>query len=291
MAGYSKSIGGPLETGAIRSLVVWLRSHGSAAKPLPQVTLGDSKRGQDVYTKNCQKCHGDQQTRGEAVHLANARFLEVASDAFIRYAIVNGRPGTPMEAWQAKLSAQDIDDVVAFVRTYAKPADGKPVVAQRLPEPTNKEPLFVNPSGKPPSFKPRAEVCPTPPGDCKPEPRYVPADQVKQALEQGRKMVIIDARPPSEWMTVHITGAVSIPYHDMKRLEEIPKDAYVIAYCACPHHLSGIVVDELRHRGYPHAYVLDEGILEWQRRNYTVVAAPGVTAPPRELPVAPGTIQ
>jgi cytochrome c oxidase cbb3-type subunit 3/ubiquinol-cytochrome c reductase cytochrome c subunit len=104
-------------------------------------------------------------------------------------------------------------------------------------------------------------------------------------------MVIIDARPESEWMTVHITGAVSIPHYALARLDEIPKDATVIAYCACPHHLSGIVVDELRKRGYKHAYVLDEGILEWQRRGYTIVAAQGVTAPPKEPPLPAGVIR
>ena len=82
---------------------------------------------------------------------------------------------------------------------------------------------------------------------------------------------------------MHITGAVSIPYHDMKRLDEVPKDGtWVVAYCACPHHLSGIVVDELRKRGYKHAVVLDEGILEWHRRGYPVVAAQGVKPPPKE---------
>jgi len=64
-----------------------------------------------------------------------------------------------------------------------------------------------------------------------------------------------------------------------------------VSYCACPHHLSGIVTDELRKRGYTHAVVLDEGILEWQRRNYPIVAAPGHTTPPQERPMPAGTIQ
>ena len=65
-------------------------------------------------------------------------------------------------------------------------------------------------------------------------------------------------------------------------LDEIPIDAWVVAYCACPHHLSGVVVDSLRSRGYPHAYVLDEGILEWERRGYPIVAAPHASLPPLE---------
>jgi len=105
-------------------------------------------------------------------------------------------------------------------------------------------------------------------------------------------MVIIDARPPSEWRRVHIAGAVSIPYHDLGRLDEVPKDGtWIVAYCACPHHLSGIVVDELRKRGYAHAVVLDEGINEWHRRGLAVTAAEGVPRPLPEVPLPPGTIR
>ncbi|MCW5835612.1 MAG: rhodanese-like domain-containing protein, partial [Labilithrix sp.] len=118
---------------------------------------------------------------------------------------------------------------------------------------------------------------------CAPDERFVSVDQVRQALAQKRRLVIIDARPPSDWMRVHIPGAVSIPYHDLARLDEVPNDGtWVIAYCACPHHLSGDVVDALRKRGVRRAAILDEGILEWHRRGYPVVTAPGVEAPPQE---------
>lgn len=72
----------------------------------------------------------------------------------------------------------------------------------------------------------------------------------------------------------------------LKRLDEVPADAWVITYCACPHHLSGIVLDELRKRGHKRAAVLDEGITEWHRRGYPVVAAEGVERPP-PLPPQP----
>jgi cytochrome c oxidase cbb3-type subunit 3 len=289
MAGYGKQVGGPLDDAALARLTAWLRSQGPQPQPLAAVAAGDPMRGAPIYAKTCQKCHGDQTTRGEGVHLANPRFLDAATDSFVRYAIVRGRPGTPMEAFAGKLSDAEIDDVVAYVRSLGKP----PVVGQ-LPPPTGKEPLVINPGGKDPVFKLRADPCP-PAGSgqptCKEDPRFVSIDQVKKALDDKRKMIIIDARPASDWMRAHATGAVSIPYMELKRLDEMPKDGtWAIAYCACPHHLSGIVVDELRKRGYKHAVVLDEGILEWQRRGYPVVAAPGVEAPPKEPPMAPGTL-
>jgi len=275
MAAYSREVGGPLEGAAIARIVTWLRAQGGKPKPLGTVAAtGDAQRGSVIYIRECLKCHGDASTRGTAVHLANAQFLALASDAFIRYAIVSGRPGTPMESFAQKLRAEEIDDIVAFVRGFAKPA----APPEHLPEPTGKEPLVLNPKGKPPVWKklrsdPDSKV-----------PRYVSVDEVKQALVEKRRLIIIDARPPSDWMRVHITGAVSIPYHDTTRLAEVPKDTWAIAYCACPHHLSGVVVDELIKRGHTKALVLDEGILEWHRRGYPVVAAPGVTPPPKEAP-------
>jgi rhodanese-related sulfurtransferase/mono/diheme cytochrome c family protein len=278
MAGYGSDVGGPLDPAAVERLVQYIRSQGPQPIPLPAVSAGDATKGQVIYVRDCQKCHGDPTVRMVAVHLANPKFLEHASDAFIRYGIEKGRPGTPMEAFGTKLTAQEIDHVTTYVRSFANPLAA---TAGQLPAPTGKEPLVINPNGKEPVFKNMRSD----PGSKL--PRYVSVDEVKKALDQKRKLIIIDARPPSDWMRVHITGAVSIPYHDLKRLEEVPNDVYAIAYCACPHHLSGIIVDELIKKGHKKALVLDEGILEWHRRGYPVVAAPGVTPPPKESQFVP----
>jgi hypothetical protein len=59
----------------------------------------------------------------------------------------------------------------------------------------------------------------------------------------------------------------------------------VLAYCACPHHVSGEVVDELRKRGYKHTAVIDEGIFAWQHKGYPVVTAPGLPPSPAPPPL------
>jgi len=264
MAAYAKSVGGPLDPAAIDRLVGWIRSHGPPARDLAPVAAGDSARGRASYVSRCQSCHGDDRRRGDDVMLANAGFLAVASDAFIQHAILEGRPGTAMVSFRGTLGPSEIADIVAYLRSLARPLDHS-----RLPAPTGKEPLFAYPHGRAPQFAIR-------------DNRFVGVDEVDRALQQRRKLVIIDARPESEWMTTHISSAVSIPHYQLRRLEEIPKDAWVVAYCACPHHLSGVVVDSLRARGYPHAFVLDEGILEWERRGYPIVAAPGASLPPLE---------
>ena len=171
-----------------------------------------------------------------------------------------------MLAFGTVMTDEQVNDVVAYVRELGS-ATAK---VSLLPEPTGKEPVVVNPRGAAPGWKAR-------------EDRFVSVDSVAAELKAGKRMVIIDARPPSEWRQAHIAGAVSIPYHDMKRLAEIPKDAWAVAYCACPHHLSGIVVDELKKRGHTRAFVLDEGVNVWHQRGYPVVAAQGVAPPPKDM--------
>ena len=72
-----------------------------------------------------------------------------------------------MEAFGVKLSDGSIAGIVAYIRSSATPT----TAGEALPPPSGKEPLFVNPHGKPPtSFKLTAD-----PGG---KPRYVSVDQV-----------------------------------------------------------------------------------------------------------------
>lgn len=265
MGAYGKAMGGPLDDAAVDGLVAYIRQQGPQPMTLAAVGKGDPMRGAPLYTEYCKSCHGDSKTRGEAIHLANVQFQKMATDPFIRYAIEKGRPDTKMLAFGTVLRPAQLDDIVAYIRALGTGVG----VVSNLPAPTGKEPVVLNPKGKDPTWKPR-------------DGRFIGVDEVAKALAEGKRMVIIDARPPSDWMRVHITGAVSIPYHDMKRLDELPKDVYAIAYCACPHHLSGIVVDELAKRGHKKALVLDEGINVWHQRKYPVTAAEGVTIPVNE---------
>jgi len=267
MGAYGRANGGPLDDAALSRLVAFLRSRGPAYHA-PKETVSrqaSAARGAPLYEQQCRTCHGNVAVRGEAVHLADAGFMRSATDGFLKHAIANGRPDTKMLAFSQTMKDADIDDVVAYLRTMAK----QPVPNARLPAPTGHEPMILNPKGKDPAFTVKDD-------------RFVGVDQAHEALVAHRRMIIVDARPPSEWSQVHVTGAVSIPYYQPQRLDQIPKDVTVLAYCACPHHLSGTVVDTLRSHGHAAAFVLDEGIIEWHRRGYPVVAAPGVKPPPAQ---------
>jgi cbb3-type cytochrome c oxidase subunit III len=255
MAAYGKESGGPLSNEEIEDIVAFLRSHGAVAYQAPEKhAAGSARNGAKIYADNCVKCHGDRRTGGDAVHLANTTFLGLASDDFLYESIARGRDGTPMKAFGNELEPQQIADVVAYLRTWSV---GPPQALIR-PHSSTEGPVVLNPDGKPPEFSLR-------------EDRFVPAADVKHAIEDKRRMVVIDARVSSDYDREHIPGAISVPYYSLDALNRVPNDGtWVVAYCACPHHASGVVVDELRKRGYAHTAVIDEGILVWKERGYPI---------------------
>jgi len=256
MGAYGKNKSGPLDEVDIRAIVAFLRSHGPKSQTLPDSPLhGDAVRGATLYPEHCALCHGTETERKTALSLFNPELLKAATPAFLRYAIVNGRPTTPMPAFREVLAAQDIEDLVAFLGTKKPQTPVVPVNAE--PEVVPKDlPVLINPKGRAPAFKLRDE-------------RFVPADDVKKALDEHRRLIIVDARSPADWLEYHIPGSIPAPYYATGELERIPNDGtWVIAYCACPHHASGEVVDKLRAKGFKHTAVLDEGIQVWKQRGY-----------------------
>ncbi len=275
MPAYGRAVGGPLDVAEVQALVAFLRVDGPPAVALPPGPVrGDAQQGQTLYQSTCARCHGTETQRSSAVHLFNPVFLQTAPDGFLRHAIAEGRPPTSMVPWKTALTPPQIDGLVAYLRSKAvpiNPAPPPPLPGQ--PAPPHTGPIVLNPRGKPPQFTLKENL-------------YVSIDQVKAALDAKRRIIITDARPPSDWMNLHITGAISTPYYDLKSLDDLPNDGtFVVAYCACPHHVSGIVVEELRKRGYPHTAVLDEGVYAWQQKKYPVVTAPGSTPPAAPPPM------
>jgi mono/diheme cytochrome c family protein/rhodanese-related sulfurtransferase len=266
MAAYGQGRGGPLSESEIHDLVRFLRSKGSEVRALPPAGHGDEALGKDVFEKNCQTCHGTPTQRGNAVHLHNPELLNASSPAFLRYAVDNGRPPTPMPSFKGRLSDTEIQNVVTYLWSFKPVAPTPEVKKTEVPKDL---PVVINPKGKAPKFTMK-------------DNRFVSVAQVKQALDEKRRIIIIDARAASDWIQYHIPGAISGPYHDQEALARVPNDGtWVIAYCACPHHASGEVVDALRAKKYPNTAVMDEGILFWKDRGFPLVgeSIPAAPAP------------
>lgn len=258
MAAFGDGQGGPLNAEDVGRIVAHLRSLGPEPIDVSRThVVGDAARGRSVYEANCARCHG---LNGEGVNaptLAHPVFQSSASAGFLRETISRGRSGTPMPAFQATLSSQEIDDVVTFVRGM-RPI-GVPAPAADGPPPPDMDHLVMNPDGPAPTFTVR-------------ENRFVPGAEVRAALDAHARMVILDARPASAWAEGHIPGSAPFPFYSVDELVgHLPNDGtWIIAYCACPHAASGHVVDELRRRNYEHAVILDEGITWWTNQGHPI---------------------
>lgn len=270
MSAFGKAHGGPLDREQIARVVAYLRSF--ARGPLVDVRLrqieGDAERGAALFRQRCADCHGERGGGKTALSLNNPTFLATASDGFIRHAIEHGRPGTRMPAFGKLLDPRQIDDLTLAIRSWARAVEPGSPASRALPSVAE---LVLNPSG------PRAEL-PLRDG------RYVAADALAAALRAGSRLVILDARPLSDWHRGHIPGAFPMPFYDAvdSIIDAIPRDGtLVVAYCACPHAASGRVVDALRARGIASSAVLDEGILVWAERGYPMVATSAEPAVPR----------
>jgi len=256
MSAWSRLRGGPLSGGDIHKIVRFIRSwqDGPDADVHSLRVTGDAQRAAPIYAERCASCHGDEGQGQSALSLNNPRFLASASDGFLRYSIVHGRPGTPMPAFENSLSTQETDDLVVLIRSWAREVTSRTPVGDVQIDYSN---IVVNPGGEAPEFTLR-------------EGRYVASVQVRDALAAGQRIILLDARPTSDWLEEHITGAVPVPFYDMDRLVgELPRDGtHIVAYCGCPHAASGRVVDRLRREGFENTSVLDEGVRHWIDEGY-----------------------
>jgi cytochrome c oxidase cbb3-type subunit 3 len=121
----------------VAAIVRYLREQsGTRSVSFSDETVpGDVVRGKALYTKHCAKCHGaDGRGEGEGTGVTQSRdrtflvmpasisnpgFLASAPDQMLRRVIAAGRASSDMPAFgKSKLSESEIDDVVAYVRSF-----------------------------------------------------------------------------------------------------------------------------------------------------------------------------
>ena len=88
----------------------------------------DMTRGKAVYERHCATCHGAGGW-GDGPQAANLKtrpanfhrsLSYLKSDEELLKTIESGSPGTPMAAWENTLSPQQMQDVLAYVRSFGK---------------------------------------------------------------------------------------------------------------------------------------------------------------------------
>jgi mono/diheme cytochrome c family protein len=100
-------------------------------KPLAK---GDPARGKSVYTKTCILCHFADGSGGKKLlptgkpsrDFRDPAFWATRTDEQLRATVNNGMPKSGMVAWKGILKPQEIEDVLAYEKTFAKkPGDAK----------------------------------------------------------------------------------------------------------------------------------------------------------------------
>ncbi len=260
MAPYAKSQGGPLEEDDIEVLLLWLHESSGVKKPIElsaKPIRGNVTQGKALYKKHCASCHGEKGEGGRAPAIANPMLLATASDALLHYTISHGRDGTPMPAFKDSLQKTEINSLTAYIRSRASGWNAPEAITLNKPLPKD---YVLNPTNKAPKFTLR-------------KGKYLAADQLRKALQDSGRIMLLDARSEAAWHQAHIPGAIPVPYYEEpdKFVKDIPNDStWIVAYCACPHAASDKVVTTLRRLGYKNTAILDEGILVWTQRGYPV---------------------
>ncbi len=134
MPAWGREAGGQLRPQAIADLVAFLRSWQRApTRPArARASHGSPARGAEMYLANCANCHGPEGkgNLGMGPALNSPDLLAAASDGFLWETIARGREGTPMFPslrgldGVRQLSERDVDDLVAFIRSWDRAGRG-----------------------------------------------------------------------------------------------------------------------------------------------------------------------
>ncbi len=131
-----------LAAAAVVGVVVSLMTaftHVSATQPRDpeQAETADVQAGEDVFRANCAMCHGADASGMMGMHPSLRGAVERLSREGVEVAIRQGRrTQPPMPAWEARLSDDEIDDVVAYIASLPTgprnfgPGSGGPMMRQ-----------------------------------------------------------------------------------------------------------------------------------------------------------------
>ena len=106
--------------------------------------------------------------------------------------------------------------------------------------------------------------------DARKRVRETTVDEVKERLDRGEKMFLIDVREESEFAKDHLPGATHLGKGIIERdIEERVPDqgAELILYCGGGYR-SALAADNLQKMGYCNVLSMDGGIREWREKNY-----------------------
>ena len=154
MAAFAESAGGMLTGEQVNAIIAgmrkaWLKPNafgGTTPPPYAQTGSGDSAHGLALYAASCASCH-----KSPKQDITNPDYLALVGDQALRSIIVAGRPDIGQPDWShltsngkpvAPLSAQDVNDLVAYLGSLrnppAAPATAAPAQSPKSPGQTGR---------------------------------------------------------------------------------------------------------------------------------------------------------
>jgi rhodanese-related sulfurtransferase len=106
--------------------------------------------------------------------------------------------------------------------------------------------------------------------DAKSRVKETTVDEVKQKLDDGDKVLLVDVREESEFAKDHLPGAIHLGKGVIERdIEKRVPDVKtpMILYCGGGFR-SAMAADNLQKMGYTNVISMDGGVREWREKNY-----------------------
>lgn len=100
----------------------------------------------------------------------------------------------------------------------------------------------------------------------------VRGEELLRRVRQG-EVLVLDVRPVEEYHAGHIPGALSLPVAELKkRINGLPKNREIVAYCRGPYCVMAVeAVELLRRKGF-RAQRMEQGVMEWRARRWRVAS-------------------
>jgi mono/diheme cytochrome c family protein len=119
MSPFGTAFGGPLDDEDIDAIVAYMRSwQENPPVELPPEVAGIeiARRGEDIYASICAQCHGESGEGGVGPAFTDPDFQAARTDQDLFETINQGHEATIMIAWGEVLSAEQIQELVVYIR-------------------------------------------------------------------------------------------------------------------------------------------------------------------------------
>ncbi len=118
-----------------------------------------------------------------------------------------------------------------------------------------------------------------------PDEERITVAEMQRRKEAGDLVVVLDVRSERTFNDSDLLAADAVRIDPNRAVEDvkkrdIPKDAWIVAFCACPNDRTSLhVADDLRFAGWPHARALAGGWDAWQAAGLPTEAKAQVVSP------------